>query len=267
MRKFLCYDTEQATRGEINVDNRGMLRSNSTVPSTNGSTNQHLVTDSNGNMKWEYRLAYEGGSRTVVSVRDGLQLVKVADEVPSWASVDVPIKCRRSSGDHIRKYTILPSEYTVFGNGSFAANIVLIFVMTDNDEYDGVVFPEKGIYFLHLDEEGLYEYVSGIATVDSDTPEITWDGNFSMIKKLDKKFLPDQTVFHIVNGKLVDERGNAITPKQAKAVGLDFIIQGPLGVARPISANYYQDYVSFCIADVASGGYELTDIRVGTSPD
>ena len=267
MKKFLCYDTNDAVSGKINVDSRGMLNPNSMVPPTNGSTNQYLVTDSNGNMKWEYRLAYEGGSRTVVSVRDGLQLVKVADEVPSWVSVDAPIKCWRSSGDHIRKYTIIPSEYTVFGNGSFAANIVLIFVMTDNDEYDGVVFPEKGIYFLHLDEKGVYEYTAGIASADSDTPEITWDGNIGMVKKLDKKFLPDQTVFHIVNGKLVDERGNAITLKQAKAVGLDFIIQGPLGVARPISANYYQDYVSFCIADVASGGYELTDIRVGTSPD
>lgn len=26
MKKFLCYDTEQAARGEINVDSRGMLK-------------------------------------------------------------------------------------------------------------------------------------------------------------------------------------------------------------------------------------------------
>ena len=26
MKKFLCYDTEQAARGEINVDNRGVLK-------------------------------------------------------------------------------------------------------------------------------------------------------------------------------------------------------------------------------------------------
>ena len=26
MKKFLCYDTEAAARGEINVDNRGMLK-------------------------------------------------------------------------------------------------------------------------------------------------------------------------------------------------------------------------------------------------
>ena len=26
MKKFLCYNTEQAARGEINVDSRGMLK-------------------------------------------------------------------------------------------------------------------------------------------------------------------------------------------------------------------------------------------------
>ena len=59
MRKFLCYDTEQAARGEINVDSQGMLRSNSTVPSTNGVPHQQLVTDDKGEVRWEDRLAYE----------------------------------------------------------------------------------------------------------------------------------------------------------------------------------------------------------------
>ena len=58
MKKFLCYDTNDAASGKIEVDNRGMLKPNSTVPS--GSTPyQQLVTDGNGNAKWEDRLAYE----------------------------------------------------------------------------------------------------------------------------------------------------------------------------------------------------------------
>lgn len=36
-----------------------MLKPNSTVPSTNGSSYQQLVTDGEGNVKWEDRLAYE----------------------------------------------------------------------------------------------------------------------------------------------------------------------------------------------------------------
>ena len=59
MKKFLCYDTNDAVSGKINVDSRGMLKPNSTVPSTNGAANQYLVTDGNGNTKWEDRLAYE----------------------------------------------------------------------------------------------------------------------------------------------------------------------------------------------------------------
>ena len=53
MKKFLCYDTNDAASGKINVDSRGMLKANSTVPS--GSTPyQQLVTDGDGNAKWEF---------------------------------------------------------------------------------------------------------------------------------------------------------------------------------------------------------------------
>lgn len=52
MKKFLCYDTNDASSGKINVDSRGMLKPNSTVPS--GSTpHQQLVTDGEGNARWE----------------------------------------------------------------------------------------------------------------------------------------------------------------------------------------------------------------------
>ena len=57
MKKFLCYDTNDAASGKISVDSRGMLKPNSTVPS--GSTPyQQLVTDGTGTAKWEDRLAY-----------------------------------------------------------------------------------------------------------------------------------------------------------------------------------------------------------------
>ena len=60
MKKFLCYDTNDAASGKINVSVNGVLKPNSTVPSTNGAANQCLVTDGDGNVKWEDRLAYEG---------------------------------------------------------------------------------------------------------------------------------------------------------------------------------------------------------------
>ena len=60
MKKFLCYDTNDAASGKVNVDSRGMLKPNSTVPS-GGTPYQQLVTDGDGNTRWEDRLAYETG--------------------------------------------------------------------------------------------------------------------------------------------------------------------------------------------------------------
>ena len=35
-------------------------------------------------------------------------------------------------------------------------------------------------------------YVSGIASADSDTPEIVWDGNVETIKTIDPKYIPSE---------------------------------------------------------------------------
>lgn len=53
MRKFLCYDTNDAASGKIGVNSNGVLSPNATVPSTNGTAYQQLVTDGDGNVKWE----------------------------------------------------------------------------------------------------------------------------------------------------------------------------------------------------------------------
>ena len=180
MKKFLCYDTNDAASGKINVDNRGMLKPNSTVPS-GGEPYQQLVTDGTGTAKWEDRLAYEE-SRVIVPFGEA-QLVKVADEVPSWASVDASTKVWMSIGSSL---TVTPKDNTDCGNGSFVAKFMVFFITTDNFEIHGVVFPEKGVYFIQT----LEFYVSGIASADSDTPEITWDGSLYTIKQIDEKFIP-----------------------------------------------------------------------------
>ena len=75
MKKFLCYDTNDAASGKINVDNRGMLKPNSTVPS--GSTPyQQLVTDGNGNAKWEDRLAYVATEEQVIFSQENIAFVE-----------------------------------------------------------------------------------------------------------------------------------------------------------------------------------------------
>ena len=189
MKKFLCYDTNDVANGKIDVDSRGMLKPNSTVPSTNGAVNQQLVTDGNGNTKWEDRLAYDD-SKLVIDFGGGPQYVKVADEVPSWASIDTPIKIWANTGYN---GTENPERYTDLGNGSFMIEDgQAVIIMTDNfviDGTDDAVFREKGVYFAHH-PDGIY--ITGIASADSDTPEITWDGNIETIKTIDPKYIPSE---------------------------------------------------------------------------
>ena len=196
MKKFLCYDTNDAASGKINVSTNGMLKPNSTVPSTNGTAYQQLVTDGDGSVKWEDRLAYEGSSKLVVDFAGGMQAIKVADEVPSWMSVDAPTKIWTSDGTNV---TVTIENNVGYDNGSFRIYAMVFAITEDNsviriheNDEGGYEFPEKGVYFA-IDS---HEYISGIASADSDTPEITWDGNISGIKKLDEKFLPDMLILY-----------------------------------------------------------------------
>ena len=145
---------------------------------------QQLVTDGEGNVKWEDRLAYEG-SRLTIDAGQGNQLVKVSDEIPSWASIDAPMKVWLSNGTN---QTTNPESYMNLGNGSFVC-FLIYFITTDNFESHGTVFPEKGVYFAEI-TGGVY--ATGIASADSDTPEITWDGNIGTLKTIDPKYIPSE---------------------------------------------------------------------------
>lgn len=166
----------------LNVNDSGELSING------GTPYQQLVTDGDGNTKWEDRLAYDD-SKLVVDAGQGAKFVKVADEVPSWVSVDAPMKLWLSEGTNS---TIPPEGYTDLGNGSFtvgASMKFVAFITTDNVEFRDIVFPKKGLYFVSI--PNLF-YVTGIASADSDTPEITWDGNIETLKTIDPKYIPSE---------------------------------------------------------------------------
>ena len=163
----------------LNVNENGELSING------GTPYQQLVTDGEGTAKWEDRLAYDD-SKVVLDGGDGAQIVKVSDEVPSWASVDSPMKAWYSDGINT---TVTPENNVGFGNGSFMANASIFIIATDNLEFNGVVFPEKGVYFTSIPDN---YYVTGIASADSDTPEITWDGSLETIKTIDPKYIPNE---------------------------------------------------------------------------
>ena len=156
---------------------------------TGGAPYQQLVTDGEGGVKWEDRLAYDDSKLVVVDAAHGEQYIKVSDEVPSWATVDAPIKYWLSDETNI---TENPEDYLDLGDGSFITGYAF-FCMTNNVEFNGLLFPEKGVYFGKFPKG----YTTGIASADSDTPEITWDGNIGVIKKLDEKFLPEPLILYM----------------------------------------------------------------------
>lgn len=199
MKKFLCYDTNDAASGKINVSANGVLKPNSTVPSTNGAANQQLVTDEDGNVKWEDRLAYEG-NRVVVELQydddppSSVFYVKVADEIPEWMLVE---------GTQVKVWASNAPDAPVTSNVSFSSELGLfkdnmgLFLAVERETtcpiledniFSGIHFPEKGVYF----EKGKLGSVAGVAPVSSDTPEITWDGNIEFTKTVDPKYIPSE---------------------------------------------------------------------------
>ena len=157
-----------------------------------GTPYQQLVTDGNGNTKWEDRLAYEG-SRVVVSFEDGMQYVKVADEAPSWLTVDAGIHVWVSAGESA---TLPPEANVSCDNGIFSVYNYVFVIPEDNSEISSgpstISFPKKGVYFGQNYNQISDYYVTGIASAGSDTPEITWDGNIETIKTIDSKYIPSE---------------------------------------------------------------------------
>ena len=164
----------------LSVDENGKLGVNG------GEPYKSLVTDGEGGVKWEDRLAYDDSKLTVPSPSGKTQYVKVADEIPSWASVDSPMKYWLSNGTND---TVIPEDYFDLGNGSFMVRDFILFIATDNFEFHGLVFPEKGVYFASNPDNF---YTTGVASADSDTPEITWDGNIGTLKTIDSKYIPSE---------------------------------------------------------------------------
>ena len=71
MKKFLCYDTNDAASGKINVDSRGVLKPNSTVPS-GGVPYDQLWIDPDGSTMWanvvlpvQFAVTNTGSSTTI----------------------------------------------------------------------------------------------------------------------------------------------------------------------------------------------------------
>lgn len=187
MKKFLCYDTNDAASGKINVSTNGVLKPNSTVPSTNGASHQQLVTDKDGNTKWEDKLAYDDTKTEFVGTQYSINLdptsgtVTSQDTIPMELGQTYAVKVARNDGQGTKEYTGLD-------------------VMADDDGtlYIGSSDVESGIYPFRITESsttvvsafvkgGEYNYITVTCTSDG------------KIKTIDPKYIPNTNVFFVLS--------------------------------------------------------------------
>lgn len=137
------------------------------------------VSDKNDPRYIENRTHYEE-DRVRVMIEDGVYLYKVSDEVPE-SLTDLEVTVWLSTPDGIIHQSI---EYD-----SIKPAVVVSY--TDNYEIDGIVFPEKGVYFLSVNSNEFY--TTGVEWGTTGTPDITWDGSATDVHQIDSKYIPSHT--------------------------------------------------------------------------
>ena len=167
MRKFLCYDTNDAASGKINVSANGVLRPNATVPSTNDTSYQQLVTDGKGGVKWEDMLAYESITEKIL-----IDNTSVTVDRDSGASEKVPCDWELIVGE---KYTVRVDDNVVEGA-----------VAQEGNGYKFLVVAEGAV--------SLYQYPGYwklMSRANGQHP-VTLSGPSASTKKIDPKFIPSE---------------------------------------------------------------------------
>ena len=167
MKKFLCYDTNDASSGKINVSANGVLKPNATVPSTNGTANQYLVTDGDGNAKWEDRLAYESITEKIL-----IDNTSVTVDRDSGESEKVPCDWELIVGE---KYTVRDGSHVVKG-----------IVAQEGNGYKFLVVEDRGAYLYQY--SGYWKFTS--RSIGQHT--LTLSGPSASTKKIDPKYIPNE---------------------------------------------------------------------------
>lgn len=154
---------------------------------TGGAPYQQLVTDGEGNAKWEDRLCHATERVKVDLLGDRtFWFYKVSDAIPTGDLSD---------GAHAAVwYSNNPAEVldvSKLMDGFYMISNSAFVVLYDNFELDNILIPEKGTYFNLANK---FNWTSGLALGEATTPEITWDGSTEIVKKLDEKYLQNHTV-------------------------------------------------------------------------
>ena len=223
MKKFLCYDTNDAASGKIDVDSRGMLKPNSTVPS-GSAPYQQLVTDVTGTAKWEARLAW----------KESLEVDFVPEITFEMSDTMVSLECTGAtplvSGDTY-KYVLNGVEHegvaqVIQGLGGYVGIVdtvnnvyivpntnILVFVSTTPGAYTVRVYGTKTVY--HTIPVAYQEseiYIADIIMPDHDYVLVncTYEDVLSALQVGKLVFLRDSgnILCQCINGKSVADGSN-----------------------------------------------------------
>lgn len=152
------------------------------------TAHQQLVTDAEGNAKWEERLAYSQEPVTVEmdgsvvfykagnGIPDFLQSLSTGDSVTVWM---------RNNGITV---TSTLSAMAVTDELVALGNLQMLIVYADNYTYEGLVFPERGLYSMLTSDGAIL--VFGIAPAGSVEPALSWSTFPGVGKTVDPKYLP-----------------------------------------------------------------------------
>lgn len=157
-----------------------------------GRAYQQLVTDGDGNVKWEERLAYDN-SRAVVDMGDGIMYVHVSDDIGELNATDgAKLYFTLDDGSPAGN----AATDTLHGVGDLLGCMYCYIALTDNVVTGPFVFPKRGIY-LYKDESAFVSGVANFVPPASETdpapkPVITWDGSVGEIKTIDPKYIPSE---------------------------------------------------------------------------
>ena len=269
MKKFLCYDTNDAASGKINVSANGVLKPSSTVPSTNGAAYQQLVTDGEGGVKWEDRLAYEdkeiipalnivwdGNTEGLENANpdpSGTPIYKMSDVIPPDEQIRTLVWTIYESSEVKYASNILETAPS-YNNGDYFvwSDYGLVITKKDNVTIPGSLLSRNPVT---IADKGIYLPVA--STLVGDSVEVAG------VKPIDQKFLPETPVFTVQtkgnNKYLHDTKGERMTLEQAKSIGLNFVIQNeyregsiikPISVVYgPVNARFYAMELSDAVGD------------------
>ena len=200
-----------------------------TSGSSEGEAFKQLVTDGEGGVKWEDRLAYDD-SRIVVDTPGDASFVYITDEIPDEQMYNRnPCLLFFSNGTKQDSLLVQSASY-ILNAGP------VMFVLADNIEYLGGIFPKRGVYF----EKSSGFYVSGFSFRDSSAPEIAWDGKVENVKTIDPKYIPNTDVFFVTSS------GSFRTGTDWES-GEDATIADIVSAYHDGGARIFQMYGSECI--------------------